>query len=87
MLSDSYDVVVAGGGISGFAAAVGAADNARVCLVDKGMAIGGDSTQANVGTFCGLYYRTETDNPRFAGYPFTLRLLQSCIREVSSPNQ
>lgn len=76
MQSDSYDVVIVGGGISGFAAAVGAAENARVCLIDKGKFIGGDSTQANVGTFCGLYYRTESEHHRFAGYPFTLRLLQ-----------
>ena len=48
-LSGSYDVVVAGGGIAGVAAAVAAARNgATVCLLDKTCALGGLATLGNV---------------------------------------
>ena len=44
-----YDVVVAGGGIAGVAAAVAAArEGASVCLIDKASALGGLATLGNV---------------------------------------
>ncbi len=44
-----YDVVVAGGGIAGVAAAVAAARNgASVCLLERGFALGGLATLGNV---------------------------------------
>ena len=47
-----YDVVVAGGGIAGVAAAVAAARaGASVCLLDKESALGGLATLGNVITW------------------------------------
>ena len=44
-----YDVVVAGGGIAGVAAAVAAARNgASVCLLEKAFGLGGLATLGNV---------------------------------------
>jgi hypothetical protein len=51
-----FDVVVAGGGTAGIAAAVTAARlGARVLLVERGPALGGNVAHALVHTFCGLF--------------------------------
>lgn len=48
-LSGSFDVIVAGGGIAGAAAAVAAARNgARVCLLERTFGLGGLATLGNV---------------------------------------
>jgi hypothetical protein len=53
---ERFDVVVAGGGTAGVAAAVTAARcGARVLLVERGPALGGNAAHALVHTFCGLY--------------------------------
>lgn len=50
------DIVVLGAGISGVSAALEAAKLGRkVALVDAGMQLGGQSTGALLGTFCGFY--------------------------------
>jgi hypothetical protein len=55
VLADA-DVVVAGGGPSGFAAAVTAArDGLRVILIERYGFLGGLATTGAVGTICGLY--------------------------------
>jgi len=55
VLADA-DVVVAGGGPSGFAAAVTAArDGLRVILIERYGFLGGLATAGAVGTICGLY--------------------------------
>jgi hypothetical protein len=53
-----YDVVVAGGGAAGVAAAVGASRaGARTLLVERGPCLGGAATLRNVLTYCGIYTR------------------------------
>lgn len=58
-----YDVIVAGGGSAGVAAAVGAAESgSRTLLIERGPCLGGAATLRNVVTYCGLF--TRTDPPR-----------------------
>lgn len=53
-----YDVVVAGGGAAGIAAAIGAAQTGgRVCLVEKHGFLGGAATASSVLTYCGFFAR------------------------------
>lgn len=56
-----FDVVVAGGGSAGLAAAVSSARNgARTALVERYGFLGGNAVSAYVGTICGLYYETDS---------------------------
>lgn len=57
------DVLVAGGGPAGVAAAVAAASRgARVTLIERGAALGGSASQALVHTVCGLYASGDDDH-------------------------
>jgi hypothetical protein len=56
-----YDVIVAGGGSGGIAAAVGASRaGARTLLIERGPCLGGAATLRNVTTYCGLYTREDS---------------------------
>jgi len=65
MTSTKYDVLVAGGGSAGVAAAVGAVQaGAHTLLVEQGPFLGGAATRASVLTYCGLF--TQADPPELA---------------------
>jgi 2-polyprenyl-6-methoxyphenol hydroxylase-like FAD-dependent oxidoreductase len=54
-VSGNYDVIVVGGGLAGVTAAVAAARNgARVCLIEKHLALGGLATLGNVSMWLPL---------------------------------
>ena len=58
----TVDVLVAGGGTSGVAAAVGASQaGASVLLIERSAYLGGEGTNAGVGALCAVY--TCGDNP------------------------
>ncbi len=64
----SYDVVVVGGGVAGFAAALGSAEaGAKTLLIERGAFLGGIGTQSGVATFCGFYDGSEPPIPLVGG--------------------
>ena len=68
MLSDArFDVVVAGGGTAGIAAALSAARlGARTLLVEREELLGGNASNALVHTFCGLFLPADDGTPTYA---------------------
>ncbi|WP_028938200.1 FAD-dependent oxidoreductase [Pseudonocardia spinosispora] len=65
-MSDGYDVIVAGGGSAGVAAAVGAQRaGARTLLLERGSCLGGAATLRNVLTYCGLFTRDDAEQVVF----------------------
>ncbi len=67
----SADIIVVGGGMAGYSAAMAAArENKKVILVEKTNQLGGNATNSNVGTICGAYYRTFSETPKLVGYKF-----------------
>ena len=62
MKNQKYDVLVAGGGPAGVAAAVAAArDGAHVLLVERETGLGGNVRAAHVHSICGLYQISKTN--------------------------
>lgn len=86
--TDRYDVVVAGGGSAGVAAAVGAArTGARTLLIERGPCLGGAATLRNVLTYCGIY--TRADPPRQVVFGVAEEVLRGLRRlgAVSAPTR
>ena len=77
----AYDVLVAGGGTAGLAAACCAADlGAHTLLVERAQVLGGNATLAWVHTICGLYLSADQGDavPANSGFPLRLaRALQA----------
>jgi hypothetical protein len=66
-----YDVIVAGGGSAGMAAAVSAARaGARTLLVEQSDVLGGQAPIALVHSICGLYRLADDGPPQFASAGF-----------------
>jgi hypothetical protein len=67
-MTETWDVIVAGGGSAGVAAAVGAARAcARTLLLERHGFLGGTATAAGVLSYCGLYAQGEAPRPVVAG--------------------
>ncbi|MEV5540024.1 FAD-dependent oxidoreductase [Saccharopolyspora shandongensis] len=65
-MTQHYDVIVAGGGSGGMAAAIGASRaGARTLLIERGPCLGGAATLRNVVTYCGLYTRDDKQQAVF----------------------
>lgn len=79
----AFDVLVAGGGLAGVAAALSAARlGARTLLAERDDALGGNATSALVHTFCGLYQPTHDGEPPCPAHPgFPLRLAEALAAE------
>jgi hypothetical protein len=82
----SCDVLVAGGGSAGIAAAVAAArEGARVILLEKNSYTGGKATASYVGTICGLYYRSEQSEAVYVSEGFAREFAER-VRARSKTN-
>lgn len=68
----SCDVVVAGGGVAGVAAAIAAGRaGAHVVLLERNAFLGGTATAAQVGTVCGLFLRDASgEDPKLVSGGF-----------------
>lgn len=84
------DVAVIGAGAAGIAAAVAAAESGMdVILVERYGFTGGLATTAEVGTICGVYYRTDDNNdkPSYAVQGFARQFADAVMEKSQSrPN-
>jgi len=63
VIEKSYDIVIVGGGSAGVSAAIGASKKGRsVLVVEKSNQLGGQATNVEVGTICGLYLNDDDES-------------------------
>ncbi len=80
-MSEDFDVLVAGGGPAGVAAAVGAARaGARTLLVERGEGLGGNVREAHVHSICGLYRINRGPKALPANHGFALEFARRLIK-------
>jgi hypothetical protein len=78
---ERFDVMVAGGGSAGLAAAATAARlGARTLLAERSDRLGGNATLAMVHTICGLYHAAGAGGPEPAHTGFPLRFARALAR-------
>jgi FAD dependent oxidoreductase len=83
-----YDVVVAGGGSAGVAAAVAAARcGARTLLVEAAGFLGGAATLRNVLTYCGLYTLGPQPRPAVGGIAREVVARLRALRALVGPKR
>lgn len=65
------DILIVGGGSAGIAAAVAASKSGhKVILIERNSYLGGKATSAEVGTICGLYKFSRSENSQYAVHGF-----------------
>ena len=75
-LKKTKQIIVVGSGIAGICAALSSADSGNnVIIIEKSSCLGGNLVRTNVGTICGSYLRSKTDNPILVGNEFTQSLI------------
>jgi hypothetical protein len=80
---DTADVIVAGGGSAGIAAAlVAARSGARTLLIDRQTKLGGMGTNALVHTFCGLYHPDVSRGPQWLNPGIPIEIGQQMLERT-----
>lgn len=80
MKEESFDVIVAGGGTAGLAAAIAAArSGARTLLVERHGALGGMATAALVHSICGLYHLRDEPEAEMAHSGFAAEFAHALL--------
>ena len=78
------DVLIAGGGVAGLAAAMAAArKGASVVVLEKNSFLGGKATSSYVGTVCGLYYCSRNEISTYVGNDFAYEFAEK-LKEKSN---
>lgn len=80
----SSDVIVVGAGSAGVAAALAAAETNSVILIEKNDYPGGKATAAEVGTVCGLYYFSKSNESKYVVGGFARKFAEDLARASST---
>lgn len=81
MVLTDPEILIVGGGMAGCAAALAAGEQgASVLVIERTERLGGNAANANVGTICGAYVRSNEPEPKPAGNRFCRQLVADIIR-------